>query len=93
MKQKGLQNQKVLGSWFDTLGTYWYYKLFNVITLKNLMYGQRESWIVARAILLLASNVTESSAVEKEYKMVTRETFSWILLIQFHSETTCISTI
>lgn len=56
------------GSWFDTLGTYWYYKLFNMITLKRLIYGQMESWIIARAMLLLARNVTERSAVEKGIK-------------------------
>lgn len=37
-----------------------------MITLKRLIYGQMESWIIARAILLLASNVTERSAVEKD---------------------------
>lgn len=39
-----------------------------MITLKRLIYGQMESWITARAILLLANNIAVRSAVEKVIK-------------------------
>lgn len=64
MRWRVFQNLKVLWSWFDILGTCWYY----MFTLERLIYSQMESWIIARAILLLASNENEISVLEKSIK-------------------------